>query len=122
MTLRRRTIALALLVLAAPATARAASYETTNFVVDAPSPELAKKFGDFAEKYRHEKAMDWLGHEMPPWPQKCPLRVIVNMGGAGGATTFNFGSNAGRPVVVSQQMEIRGDVLPRGDVRQQIEA
>ena len=31
------------------------------------------------------------------------------MGSAGGATTFTFGSENGRPVVTSQRMEIRGE-------------
>jgi hypothetical protein len=34
----------------------------------------------------------------------------VNQGGAGGATTFTFGSDGTRPVVTSLRMEIRGDV------------
>jgi hypothetical protein len=62
-----------------------------------------------AEFYRKEKALDWLGREMPHWPRKCPLQVQVTMGSAGGATTFTFGSEGGRPVVTSQRMEIRGD-------------
>jgi hypothetical protein len=47
---------------------------------------------------------------MPDWPEKCPLRVQVTMGSAGGATTFSFSARGGRSVVASQHMEIRGDV------------
>jgi hypothetical protein len=108
MTLRRLLLALAL-VGPAPATATAANYETANFVVEAPTPELAKQFGDMAEFYRKEKALEWLGREMPAWPEKCPLQVQVTMGSAGGATTFTFGSRGGRGVVTSQRMEIRGE-------------
>lgn len=108
MTLRRLPLALALAI-CAPATASAANYETANFTVDAPTPELAKKFGDMAEFYRTEKAQQWLGREMPAWPRKCPLQVQITMGSAGGATTFTFGSENGRPVVTSQRMEIRGE-------------
>jgi hypothetical protein len=94
---------------AAPA-ARAATYETQNFVVDAPTAELAKRFGERAEHYRREKAEQWLGREMPPWPRKCPLRVETTMGPGGGATHFTFGADSGnRPAVTSQRMEIRGD-------------
>jgi hypothetical protein len=108
MTLRRLLLALAL-VGSVPAVAPAATYETANFVVEAPSAELAKKFGEKAEFYRKEKALDWLGHEMPAWPEKCPLKVQVTMSSAGGATTFTFGSHNGRSAVSSQRMEIRGD-------------
>lgn len=109
MTLRRLTCALLLAALASPGAASAANYETANFVVTAPTVELAREFGDAAEKYRREKATDWLGREMPPWPRKCPLEVQLTMGSAGGATTFTFGADGGRPVVASQRMEIRGE-------------
>lgn len=109
MTLRRFHTALLLAVLASPATASAANFETANFVVEAPTPELAKKFGEMAEFYRKEKALEWLGKEMPAWGKKCPLQVQVTMGAAGGATTFTFGSEGGRSVVSSQRMEIRGE-------------
>jgi hypothetical protein len=109
MTLRRLLVWPVLAILASPGLATAANHETANFSVDAPTPELARKFGEMAEKYRKEKALDWLGREMPPWPEKCPLHVQVTMGSAGGATTFTFSSRGGRPVVGSQRMEIRGD-------------
>src|SRR5262249_59311845 len=48
--------------------------------------------------------------EMAPWRSKCPLKVIVTMNKTGGATTFSFGNWNGRPVVVSQEMEIQGEV------------
>jgi hypothetical protein len=108
MTLRRHIIAL-VAVLAAPAFASAATYTTDNFVTDAPTPELAKKFGDMAEFYRKEKANEWLGAEMPQWPRRCPLHVQITQGSAGGATTFTFGSDGGKSVVSSMRMEIRGD-------------
>src|SRR4051812_748785 len=98
MTLRRLSTLFVLAALAAPRTASAAHYETTNFSVEAPSADLAKKFGDMAEQYRTQKALDWLGREMPAWPRKCPLRVIVSMAGTGGATTFQFGNANGRSV------------------------
>ena len=31
------------------------------------------------EHYRREKAMLWLGQEMPQWPEPCPLRVSVTI-------------------------------------------
>ena len=80
MTLRRLLIAFAFALLASPGIASAATFETTNFVVEAPTAELAKKFGEMAEFYRKEKALEWLGHEMPAWPRRCPLQVQVTMG------------------------------------------
>lgn len=109
MTLRRSLIALAL-ALSAAVPASAAPYTTANFIVDAPTPELARRFGEMAEYYRREKALEWLGQEMPNWPQRCPLQVRVSTNGAGGATTFSFGSRNGHPAVVDQKMEIRGEV------------
>jgi len=111
MTPRRLLASIALVVLAvAPATAGERS-TTENFVVDAPTKELAKAFGEYAEKYRQEKALDWLGYEMPRWPQRCPLKVKITLGQAGGATTFTFGSDGTkRSTVLSQEMSIFGEI------------
>ena len=106
MTLRRLVYVTALLVAFGPASASAAHYDTANFSVSAPNAELAKRFGDMAEHYRREKAVEWLGKEMPQWSRRCPLRVEVTMDAAGGATTFTFGSDGNRSVVTSQSMEI----------------
>ncbi len=67
-----------------------ASYRTTNFLVDAPNAQVAEQVGQWAEYYRKEKAMQWIGREMPLWPDPCPIKVKVTIGGAGGATSFNF--------------------------------
>src|SRR5687768_11880045 len=71
--------------------ATAAGYKTTNFVVSAPTPQLAKEIGDSAEMWRRELAIEWLGKELPPWSKTCPIhaRVAPNTG-AGGATSFIF--------------------------------
>ncbi len=91
-----------LLVCALPSWA--ANYRTRNFIVTAPTPELAREFGELAEKYRREKALEWLGREMPPWPQPCPLHVTVTLSAAKGATRFNFGAE------ITQDMEISGPI------------
>ena len=108
MTLRRLAAVVLLLVMTAPSPASAATYTTQNFVVTAPDESLARTFGDQAEQYRRDKAAQWLGQEMPPWPRRCPLKVQVADRAAGGATTFTFGSDGNRPVVTSQHMEIHG--------------
>ena len=111
MTLRR-AVPLVCLALAAVFTAPAFAKErftTENFVVSAPTKELAKTFGEYAEVYRKEKALDWLGYEMPKWPARCPLDVQITMNGTGGATTFSFTSSGGRSSVSSQEMKIFGE-------------
>jgi hypothetical protein len=83
----RRQLALVLVGIYA---SMGASYRTTNFLVEAPNAQVAKQVGDWAEYYRKQKAEQWLGREMPPWSEPCPLHVKVTMGPAGGATSFNF--------------------------------
>ena len=110
MTLRRHTATLLLALLATAGPASAATFTTPNFVVSAPDEALAKRFGEMAEFYRKEKALEWTGQEMPNWPRRCPLEVKITQGGAGGATTFSFSGDHAHPGVGSQQMEIHGPV------------
>ncbi len=82
-----------------------AGYRTSNFVVDAPTTELAEKIGRAAEKYRHDLAVEWLGAAMPNWSQPCPIHAQVEPHlGAGGATSFMFD----RGEVFGWRMEIQG--------------
>ena len=81
-----------------------ASHRTKNFVVSASTPEIAERIGQWAEYYRKEKAMLWLGKEMPTWGQPCPLKVTVTYGGSGGATSFSFD----RGSILSIEMNIEG--------------
>lgn len=83
-----------------------ATYRTPNFVVHAPTPQVAQQVGEYAEKWRKEKALEWLGREMPTWGQPCPLRVTLTPGGAGGATTFAFDRGA----ILSQEMNVQGSL------------
>jgi hypothetical protein len=84
----------------------AASYRTPHFVVEAPTPQVAQQIGQAADRYRREKALEWLGQEMAPWPEPCPLKVTVTLSGAGGATSFAF--DRGR--VLGQHMHIEGSL------------
>ena len=81
-----------------------AEFRTANFIVTAANPQVAQQVGQWAEYYRREKAILWLGREMPTWPQPCPLRVNVAMDGPNGATEFTFGMGG----VTSQRMNIHG--------------
>lgn len=76
--------------------AQAASARSQNFMVSAATQELANEVARSAEKYRHDLAIEWLGHELPNWDQPCPITVRVSPRmGAGGATSFMFGN--GKP-------------------------
>lgn len=99
--MKRRTLGIVLLL---AYFSLGAQYRTTNFVVTAPTPAIAQQVGQYAEHYRKEKAIEWLGQEMPNWPQPCPLQVTVSMEPPSGATSFSFGG--GR--VQWQKMEING--------------
>ena len=82
-----------------------ASYRTTNFTVEAPTPEIAKQVGDRAEVCRVAVARAWLGQDLPPWPAvPCPVRVKITRTEAGGIT--NFGFAGGR--VTDQEISVEG--------------
>jgi hypothetical protein len=85
------------------ATGQAATVRTTNFIVETARKDDAEEFARLAEYYRKQKALDWLGKEMPNWREPCRLRINVTNTGAGGATTFDF--NGGD---VYQEMHIEG--------------
>lgn len=83
-------------LLAASVLALGASYRTQNFIVTASTPQLAQEVGQAAEAYRAGLAREWLGRELPPWQDPCPIAVTVGAHlGAGGATSFMF--DRGRP-------------------------
>ena len=93
-----------LVVILAALSSLGASHRTKNFIVEAPSQPIAERIGQWAEYYRKEKAMLWLGKEMPTWGQPCPLKVTVTYGGSGGATSFAFD----RGSILSIDMHIEG--------------
>src|SRR3989442_1186967 len=48
---------------------------TENLTVCAGSAAAAGRYAQWAEFYRKEKALEWLGKEMPRWPRPCPIKV-----------------------------------------------
>ncbi|MCC9600855.1 hypothetical protein LOC67_09780 [Stieleria sp. JC731] len=73
-----------------PVASQAASKRSANFYVSADSQALADAVSDHAERYRRELAIYWLGKELPPWPQPCPIKVVSGPRlAAQGATTYN---------------------------------
>lgn len=88
--LRAALVAAVFVVAAAqPAFANRFSARSQHFLVTAPTPELAKEIAQAAETYRRDLAIEWLGHELPPWRGVCPITVMLAPG-AGGATSFMF--------------------------------
>jgi hypothetical protein len=85
-------------------TAWGAEYRTANFVAYAPTPEFAKQVAMTAEQWRDRLAVEWLGRRLPKWNKPCPIQVKVGQLGAGGATTFNFGSGE----VYGWDMKVQG--------------
>ncbi|TWT94074.1 hypothetical protein Pla108_37860 [Botrimarina colliarenosi] len=84
---------------------RAAGYRTANFVVQAPTAELAREIGESAEELRESLAIEWVGQPMPQWSEPCPIQAKVSPAlGAGGATTFVFD----RGTVFGWEMEVQG--------------
>lgn len=77
---------------------------TANFVVYAANQKIAQKVGEYAERWRREKALEWLGREMPNWGKKCPLQVQVTPSGSSGETTFAFENGA----ILDQRMQVSG--------------
>ena len=94
----------------------AGSHRTQNFIVTSSSEALSRQIGDAAERYRRELALEWLGHELPPWQGPCP--ITVHAGSrllAGGQTSFMFDS--GRPfgwsmTIQGSRERILDSVLP----------
>ncbi|HTQ40646.1 MAG TPA: hypothetical protein VMJ32_16610 [Pirellulales bacterium] len=82
---------LAVAVMLNPRVLLGAGTRTANFVIDAPTPELAEEIGQAAERYRHDLAITWIGSPMPNWSRPCPIHADVapNLG-AGGQTSFVF--------------------------------
>ena len=92
-----------------------ATFQTRNFIVSAPTADIAEQVGKAAETYRRDLATFWLGEPLPNWNRPCKLKVRPGALGAGGQTTFQF---VGKEVVnwnmfVQGSMErILDSVLP----------
>lgn len=103
--LLRRFGTSALLVTAA-VSMMGATYRTPNFIVTAPTAEIAEQVGKTAEFFRDELAVEWLGKKMPRWYKPCTVSVKVGQIGAGGATTFAFDQGQ----VFGWRMEVQGSL------------
>jgi hypothetical protein len=101
----RLLVALVLLLTSFAGVANASGhFQTANFTITAANDQIARKVGEYAERWRREKAMEWLGREMPTWGRPCPLHVIISAAGSSGETTFAFDQGA----ILDQQMRVEG--------------
>jgi hypothetical protein len=95
-----------------------ANYRTQHFIVTATTPQLAQEVGLAAEQLRRDLAIEWLGHELPPWTDICPITVHVAPGKpAGGETSFVFPVGGGEPtkwrmIVEGTRERVLDSVLP----------
>lgn len=78
-----------LIVACGTTSAKAYGVRTANFLVDAPSAQLAQQVADAAEKYRRDLAVYWTGRELPTWPRPCPVSVVAGNHPAQGVTVYN---------------------------------
>lgn len=81
--------------------------QSKNFVVTAADEVLAKQVAHEAERYRRELALEWLGHEIADWHQKCPIQVELGPH-SGGETTFVFVGPPGQAQPTEWSMKIFG--------------
>ncbi|QDU30524.1 hypothetical protein ETAA8_56690 [Anatilimnocola aggregata] len=78
-------------LLLSPVVTFGASVRSQNFIVSAPTKALAQEICEAAESQRRDLAIEWLGQELPPWSQPCPVECQIHPQlGAGGATQFSF--------------------------------
>jgi hypothetical protein len=99
-------VALAHGALGAQHQACAATFRTANFVVNAPSDDIARRVANCAEYWRRELAIQWLGQTMDNWYRPCPISVKVGQMGASGQTTFTFENGE----VHSWKMHVQGSL------------
>jgi hypothetical protein len=93
-------------IAAAALLACGAGARSQNFIVQAPTQQLAQEICTSAETFRRDLAIEWLGQELPPWERPCPIQAKVHPQlGAGGATSFMFNPN-GQPF--GWTMDIQG--------------
>lgn len=104
-------VPLVLCFIAAGQPGREATVRSRNFVVTAPTAEIARQVADAAEVYRRELAIDWLGQELLPWFAPCQVRVRVGQLAASGETKFAFHSTTSGPdEVTGWDMKVQGSL------------
>ncbi len=80
------------------------SYQTTNFVVQAETAEIAKVVAESAERNRQDFARLWLEQDLPDWAFPCQIHVTIDLGRTAGRSDVSFSEGA----VISQEINVRG--------------
>ncbi|MBC7852473.1 MAG: hypothetical protein IAF94_03470 [Pirellulaceae bacterium] len=94
-------------LVAAALLACGANYRSENFIVhSSSSDQISNEICVAAETYRRDLAIEWLGHELPPWREPCPINLsrVRPQEPASGKTSFYF--RAGEPF--GWDMEVNG--------------
>jgi hypothetical protein len=82
-------------------------FVSPNFMVQAPTTEIARQVAEAAEESRRKLAIQWYGHEINNWGEPCEVSVVIGRNlGAGGATRFKFD----RGEVYGWKMEVQGSL------------
>jgi hypothetical protein len=82
-------------------------FTSPNFVVHAPTTDIARQVAQAAEESRRKLAIQWYGHEVNNWGEPCVVSVVVGKNlGAGGATRFKFHEGE----VYGWNMEVQGSL------------
>jgi hypothetical protein len=89
------------------ASERGLEHGTTNFLVVAPSADIAKQVAEEAEIQRKALAKRWLGKEIPDWSQRCPICVRIDSV-CGGSSSFNFANC--QDIGLRPRMNLQGSV------------
>ena len=85
-------------------TSLGARHRTANFVVEAPTLEVAHAAAETAEACRDKLAEAWIGRKMPRWSAPCFIRVELTDDEPAGMTTYQFE----RGEVFGWEMSVRG--------------
>jgi hypothetical protein len=84
---------LSVALVAAALLACGANYRSENFIVhSSSSDQIAREVCTAAEQYRRDLAIEWLGKELPPWREPCPINLsrVRPQELASGKTSFYF--------------------------------
>lgn len=82
-------------------------FVSPNFIVHAPTTDIARQVAQAAESSRRKLAVQWYGHEVNNWGERCVVSVVVGKNlGAGGATRFKFHDGE----VYGWNMEVQGSL------------
>jgi hypothetical protein len=98
-----------------------AQHITPNFIVLAPTEDIARTIGEQAEAERKRLAKPWLGMELPAWQRACLVHVTLVQGKKAEGFVASEFEEKRRFAPIRQQMSLKGrnaeailrDVLPQ---------